>query len=295
MLFRSKLDHIIGECSKTLGEFKKEYEPMAEDTQPHKTFKANMLALNKIIAIEGESQRLDRLTIKTIDELKRRNRKLKPNSINNYIRHSKAVMKKAVEWGYLKANPFRGASELPKNKRVGFVDPGKVTEFLNAIKDVDVRRFVAACLTTGRRRSEIFRLTWDDILWDANKYFIAQEKRHLNRTYPMSASFRAVLNSMKKSRGRIFNRWAHADTYTHKVKEAMRAAGLGHLRLHDLRHSFAVDFLEKGGSIKALQELLGHDEFKTTSDTYAHVTEDHLAEAVNLVKIGPVDLFSHKK
>jgi len=73
-------------------------------------------------------------------------------------------------------------------------------------------------------------------------------------------------------------------------------AGLGHLRLHDLRHSFAVDFLEKGGSLKALQELLGHDEFKTTSDTYSHMTDSHLQEAVNLVQFGgPVDLFSSKK
>ncbi len=52
---------------------------------------------------------------------------------------------------------------------------------------------------------------------------------------------------------------------------------------------------DEGGSLKALQELLGHDEFKTTSDTYAHVTEDHLQEAVNLVKLGPLDLFTHKK
>ncbi|MFH1913218.1 MAG: tyrosine-type recombinase/integrase [Pseudomonadota bacterium] len=64
---------------------------------------------------------------------------------------------------------------------------------------------------------------------------------------------------------------------------------------HNLRHSFAVDFLEQGGSLKALQEMLGHDEFKTTSDTYAHVTEDHLQKAVNLVKLGPLDLLSHKK
>ncbi|SOB60564.1 Integrase family protein (modular protein) [Pseudodesulfovibrio profundus] len=273
-----KLDHLLGECSMTLGEFKNEYEPWAEETQPTKTFKANMLALKKVIGIEGESQRLDRLTMRTMDELKRLKREskkkgearkpLKPTTINNYIRHAKAVLNKAVDWGYLKANPFRGAKELPKGKRVEFLDPGKSAEFLNKIKDVDVRRFAAACISTGRRRSEIFRLTWDDILWDDNKYFIAKEKRHLCKTYPMSTTFKVVLQSMPRGKGRIFDRWAHPDTYTHKIKEAMCAAGVGHLRLHDLRHSFAVDFLDKGGNIKALQELLGHSEFRL--ETSAH-------------------------
>lgn len=301
-----KLDHLLGECGMTLGEFKKEYKPWAEETQPTKTFKANMLALKKVIDIEGESQRLDRLTMRTMDELKRLKREqkkdgekrkpLKNSTINNYIRHAKAVFNKPVEWGYLKANPFRGAKELPKGKRVEYLQPGKVAEFLNSIKDVDVRRFAAACLSTGRRRSEVFRLTWEDILWDEDKYFIGKEKRHLCKTYPMSATFKVVLRSMPKGRGRIFNRWDHPDTYSHKIKDAMRAAGLGHLRPHDLRHTFAVEFLDKGGNIKALQELLGHSEFRTTSDTYAHMTDAHLQKAVNLVGFGgPVDLFSNKK
>lgn len=66
---------------------------------------------------------------------------------------------------------------------------------------------------------------------------------------------------------------ADPDTYLHKIKDAMKEAGLGHLRPHDLRHSFAVEFLDKGGNIKALQELLGHSEFRTTSDTYAQMTD----------------------
>lgn len=301
-----KLDHLLGECSMTLEEFKAEYEPWAKETQPAKTFKANMLALKKVIEIEGRSQRLDRLTMRTMDEFKRLKRErqktrgsahpLSPATINNYIRHAKAVFNKAVSWGYLKANPFRGARELPQGKRVEYLQPGKAAEFLNKISDVHVRRFVAACLSTGRRRSEIFRLTWDDILWDEGKYFIAKEKRHLCKTYPMNAAFKVVLKSMQPGQGRIFDRWAHPDTYTHRIKSAMRAAGLGHLRPHDLRHSFAVEFLDKGGSLKALQELLGHSEFRMTSDTYAHMTDEHLQAAVDLVGFGgPVDLFSDKK
>ncbi|MBI9080303.1 MAG: site-specific integrase [Pseudodesulfovibrio sp.] len=290
-----RLAWITGECDMTLGQFQKEYEPWAEDTQPTKTFKANRLALRKVIDIEGGSQRLDRLTLKAMDELKRKNRKLKPSSINNYIRHSKAVMNKAVEWGYLRANPFRGAKLLQQTKRVAFIEPKQISDFIKSVEDVGLRRFIVASLATGRRRSELFNLRWEDILWDKKKYFIAKEKRHLCKTYPMSASFLAVLKSMRKGKGRIFNRFGHVDTYTHEVKEALKNGGFGNLCLHDLRHSFSVAMIESGGGMKALQKLLGHSEFRTTSDIYADVTDDTLADAVNLVKLGPMDLFSTKK
>lgn len=292
---KGKMARITGECDMTLGQFQKEYESWAEDTQPTKTFKANRLALRKIIEIEGESHRLDRLTLKTMDEIKRKHRKLKPSSINNYVRHSKAVMNKAVEWGYLRANPFRGAKLLQQAKRVAFIEPKQIADFIKSIEDVGLRRFIVASLATGRRRSELFNLRWEDILWDKKKYFIAKEKRHLCKTYPMSASFLAVLKSMPKGKGRIFDRYGHADTFTHEVKEVLKAAGFGHMNLHDLRHSFSVAMLESGGGMKALQKLLGHSEFRVTADTYADVTDDTLADAVNLVKLGPVDLFSSKK
>jgi len=290
-----KVRRITGECSKTLGQFADEFEAWALETQPSKTFKANRLALRKIIEIEGRNVRLDRLTLKTMDELRRKNKKLKPSSINNYLRHSKAVMNKAVEWGYLQVNPFKGAKLLPQAKRVGFIEPKQITNFIKSIEDLGLRRFVVACLATGRRRAELVELCWEDILWERREYFIAKEKRSLCKTYPMSASFLTLLKSMKKGRGKIFTRWRHADTYTHKTKEALKTGGFGHLTLHDLRHSFSVAMLESGGGMKALQKALGHSEFRVTADTYADVTDDGLRAAVNLVKLGPLDLFTDKK
>jgi integrase len=292
---KGKVQRITGECDKTLGQFADEFEAWAIETQPVKTFKANRLALRKVIDIEGRAKRLDMLTLKTMDELKRTHRHLKPSSINNYVRHAKSVMNKAVEWGYLKANPFKGAKLLPQAKRMGFIEPKQIAEFIRSIDDVGLRRFVVACLATGRRRSELVALRWEDIMWDRREYFIAKEKRHLCKTYPMSASFLAVLKSMPRGKGRIFNRYAHADTYTHEVKRALERGGFGHLSLHDLRHSFSVAMLESGGGMKALQKLLGHSEFRVTADTYADVTDDALQLAVNLVRLGPLDLTTDKK
>lgn len=44
-----------------------------------------------------------------------------------------------------------------------------------------------------------------------------------------------------------------------------------HIRFHDLRHSCAGLLLAKSISMKAIQEWLGHSNFSTTANLYAHL------------------------
>ena len=62
-----------------------------------------------------------------------------------------------------------------------------------------------------------------------------------------------------------------------------------HIRFHDLRHSCASLLLAKGIPIKAIQEWLGHSNFSTTANLYAHldvnskkVSADVIENAFNL-------------
>lgn len=45
-------------------------------------------------------------------------------------------------------------------------------------------------------------------------------------------------------------------------------------RLHDLRHLFAITYLERGGNIYRLQKILGHTSIKTTEIYLAYLTHD---------------------
>lgn len=47
--------------------------------------------------------------------------------------------------------------------------------------------------------------------------------------------------------------------------------GLRKMRFHDLRHSCASLLLANGVSMKQIQEWLGHSDFSTTANIYAHL------------------------
>ena len=65
-------------------------------------------------------------------------------------------------------------------------------------------------------------------------------------------------------------------------KTALRDAEIQDFRFHDLRHTFASQVIMRGGTLKDVQELLGH---KTMTMTlrYAHLTQEHKRKAVNLL------------
>lgn len=72
-------------------------------------------------------------------------------------------------------------------------------------------------------------------------------------------------------------------TTNHKAfHAAIRRAGIDDFRFHDLRHTFASQVLLRGGSLKDIQELLGHKDIRTTM-RYAHLTQQSKIDAVNLL------------
>ena len=61
------------------------------------------------------------------------------------------------------------------------------------------------------------------------------------------------------------------------------AAGLEHLRLHDLRHTAATLMLRAGVHPKVVSERLGHATVGLTLDTYSHVLPDLQRDAAEVM------------
>ena len=58
---------------------------------------------------------------------------------------------------------------------------------------------------------------------------------------------------------------------TGEFPKLLERNGLRRIRYHDLRHSCASLLLANGVPMKQIQEWLGHSDFSTTANVYAHL------------------------
>jgi site-specific recombinase XerD len=74
---------------------------------------------------------------------------------------------------------------------------------------------------------------------------------------------------------------------------AISLSKVQHFRLYDLRNTFASRFIEYGGDIVTLQNLLGHSNIQMVTP-YAHPTEKHQFEAVKKMEVFRLGLEANK-
>lgn len=65
-----------------------------------------------------------------------------------------------------------------------------------------------------------------------------------------------------------------ADYLRHRLNNILEKYGFRKVTVHELRHTFATRCLESGIGMKTVQILLGHADYSTTANIYAHVLAD---------------------
>jgi integrase len=144
--------------------------------------------------------------------------------------------------------------------------------------------------TTGARRGEVVALRWCDVDLDgATASIVAAKTDTGRRTIHLPSSTVAALRRHRREQAErrllcgqawqdtdlVVDRGdggpVNPDTVSHAFAEIAERVGQGDVRLHDLRHGFAVALLKAGVNVKVVSEALGHSRMAFTMDFYAHV------------------------
>ena len=78
----------------------------------------------------------------------------------------------------------------------------------------------------------------------------------------------------------------HRNTITAQFHARVRAAGLQHLRPHDLRHTYGSLLMSQGVPLKTISELLGYASIEVTADIYLHSLDVQVQDTARSVEKG---------
>lgn len=238
-------------------------------------------------------QDVDEAWVRQIVAQAKRDR-LKSSSIALRLSSVRSFFDYLIGTGELKANAAKGvrapkqARSLPKN-----LDVDEVNKLLSvetgsdplAIRD---RAIMELMYGAGLRLSELVSLNLSDIaltqgdirvVGKGNKqrvvHFTGQAKQWL-RNWLLARD-----NLVKQENDALFISKLGTRVSARTVQARMAEWGIkqsvnSHINPHKLRHSFATHMLESSGDLRAVQELLGHQDLSSTQ-IYTHLDFQHLA------------------
>lgn len=238
---------------------------------------------------------------------------LSAKTVKNVFLNLSAAMNKAFELEMIKKNPCAHIT-LPKVAKtdVEIYSEEEIAKITKCAKGTDMEPIIMLALGLGLRRGEMIALRWEHVDFDNGVVHIKENRvkgrdnkmitkspksRAGTRDIPLSPSMIAILRKEKvnffkkqleygvgkkkddyvlcKSDGQpykpftIDNKWA---TFT-------KNNSIRHIKLHGLRHTNASLLLSKNVNPKQVQKQLGHSDYGTTMNIYAHVMQGMETEA----------------
>jgi integrase len=196
-----------------------------------------------------------------------------------------------------------------------FFTPAEIAKVLQVAASTRYGPLFTIIAATGMRKGEALALKWVDVGFDTRTISIRGTLQRLGgelvigepksaksrRVLPMSQSLASTLKAQHaiqaKERLKAGDQWADTGhvftgpigkpldprTVLHAFTKALCVAGFTGGNIHSLRHSAATTLLEGGVHLRAVSELLGHSETRTTADVYAHVTSATARQAMDLL------------
>lgn len=238
---------------------------------------------------------------------------LKPKTVVMHHRVLRQALKDAVRWQLLGTNPA-DAVDPPKAERTEMraLDSEAVDQLLAACDDPALEMLLYVAVGTGLRQGELLGLKWADCDLDARQahiqralqyqpgegdVFRSPKSAHSRRNIALSTETVRALRDhrTRQLEHRLQAGAAYADQdlvfpdvdgsplsptkIWKRFPKLVKAAGVGPLRFHDLRHTAATLMFKAGIHQRIVADRLGHASTSLTMDVYSHVTPDMQREA----------------
>jgi len=227
----------------------------------------------------------------------------KPKGILNIWQVMKAILLRARKEKLIPCDPFENIQRPRLDLRQdSFWVRDEINQFLQPNTQDQLYPFYFVAIHTGMRLAELCGLCWDRIDFRMNQISVTRSrdktglkdstKNKLKRIIPMTAEVRAMLLAtfakklngkfvfVEKDGGEI--KYAHVYRRFHQAQA--RAEVTNKIRFHDLRHSFASNYMMNGGNVFDLQKLLGHTKIDMTM-RYAHFSPNHLQSSLRFMNM----------
>ena len=217
----------------------------------------------------------------------------------------------AVKIELLDSNPIDRVERPKKEHYIpAYYDSQEINRLFELVAGTDLEVPVKLAAFYGLRREEVLGLRWKAIDFEENTITINHTVTQIEengktvtvasdttktkssmRTLPMVPQFRELLLRKKEEQaelrrvcGKCYNKEFLEYVCVNALGERIKPSyltnsfpafvvknGMRRIRFHDLRHSCASLLLANGVSLKHIQEWLGHSDFSTTANIYAHL------------------------
>ena len=198
---------------------------------------------------------------------------LKPATINRRIGLIRRACKLAfTDWDWIEKPIHQKIRLLPEHNRQTTYLTVKQLHAVCKLVSPGVKDAIWFAAYSGLRLGELMRIGPKNV-HQGILTLDTHTKSGKPRTVPLPTRIKKIKLPIRATRNQI----------QAQFREAARKAGCP-ARFHDLRHTYASLLLQKGASLSAVCELLGHSTIAITKDLYGHLEKSHLEEAVKLLR-----------
>lgn len=225
-----------------------------------------------------------------------------PNTVNVQVASlvflHRYVLNREVEWGkIIKQKSPMSLPDIPTKEEVRFL--------INSVRKVRFRIFLLVVYSLGLRTSEGLKLEVGDVDGSQHRVHIRNSKggkdryvvlpeltlQALRRFWTTHRHPRLLFPSpvFDAERSRRSEAYMDASSIQAAFRATIRESGIQkRLTIRSLRHAYATHLLELGMDMRLIQDLMGHEDSKTTA-RYAHITKtcrDHTTDRLQLLLKG---------